>query len=182
MTFRKTVKLAVDIAEHINERLEAVRLEMYFDPDSDTITNHIEYIGTSKEHYEDLVLAVKKLKPDATDSDIEYADENIEEITKIEIRGDSVNCDFTDTIHYVYIDTAHDQLEIGDVAHHMNHLCDMSILEDWWDAAILLVQQYQLSLGWHQKFGISDGGEVEYNIGHWVCRVWDRESEAFKMS
>ena len=171
--FYHTARCVQKIAVEINDMLEARRQEMYFDPDSDAVNNLIEY--NYNVHMDSAIAAVKNL------GIVNFVDEfvdNIEEITKTEIRGNPITYDDTDVVYSEYIGMPLDQLEDYEVNEHID--CSQNLLWAGFCTAIDLVQEYQLSLEGQQQFGIDREGVVEYSVGHWACRVWGRESDEFK--
>lgn len=171
--FRKTAERVVEIATEINEMLLARRQETYFDPDSDYVSNLIDY--NYNVHMDSAIAAVKKL---GIVNFVDEFEDNIEEITKTEIRGNPITYDDTDVVYAEYIGTPIDQLEDYEVNEYID--CSQNLLWAGFHTAIDLVQEYQLSLEGQQQFGIDREGVVEYSVGHWACRVWDRESNDFR--
>ena len=161
----------IEVAIAINEHILEIRNDVLLDPDSD---HNVHLIGYDESmHWDSLEKAARELgfTPDAVL-------DRLYDITKVDIRGDQYSYDETDVVFATFVEDYHDCIEADDVAYTMNMGDETAVR--WTSAAIRIVQAHQLRLGGEQKFGITDAGDVEFNVGHWICRIWDRDCEAFK--
>ena len=173
---RRAAETAIEVSININERILGYRDDVFYDADSDHNTYLVDYHDDS--HYDQLLEGIKRIMPNAEQHAIDDIINNIDNITFNEIRGDSVRYPEQDVAYAVYIDEVEYYIDADAVAYEMNE--GEEVAREWTSAAIKIVQHYQLSLGHDQVFGIEDSGDVSIDVRHWVCRVWDRNAEAFQ--